>query len=141
MCQDCVRKTSAAVSMSLAMTNPVLVWPYHQEQKHRAASQCQSSGSQSQSQSQIQQQPQLQPESHIKPSSASTYSESTTYSYDKEKSPSSPKQKRSMKQRIKDTFKEMGGSPTSKSDRESDLKTKDDTEEHGPVGSSSHSRA
>ncbi|KAK6957948.1 hypothetical protein Daesc_000738 [Daldinia eschscholtzii] len=113
MCQDCYRTTAAAVSMSLAMTNPELIWPHHQDQKRQAA-QCQKSGTQTQQQHQ-QQQPQPQPD--VKPSSASTYSGSTTYSIDKEKSQGDAKQKRSMRQRITETLKDLGRPSTEKSDR------------------------
>ncbi|KAI1482326.1 hypothetical protein F4774DRAFT_370904 [Daldinia eschscholtzii] len=108
MCQDCYRTTSAAVSMSLAMTNPELIWPHHQDQKRQAA-QYQKSGTQTQQQQ--------QPQSDVKPSSASTYSGSTTYSIDKEKSQGDAKQKRSMRQRLTETLKDLGRSPTEKSDR------------------------
>ncbi|KAI0111728.1 hypothetical protein F4814DRAFT_423405 [Daldinia grandis] len=131
MCQDCSRTSAAAVSMSLAMTNPELIWPYHQDQK-RQPIYCQSSKEQRQTQTKT------QPD--VKPSSASTFSESTTYSYDKEKSQSGTKQKRSMRQRIKETFKDMGNLPTAKSDRKNDQKTEDLTTDHGPMSSSTEGR-
>ncbi|KAI8965569.1 hypothetical protein F5Y11DRAFT_344445 [Daldinia sp. FL1419] len=124
MCQDCCRTTAAAVSMSLAMTNPELIWPHHQDQKRRSAH-CQSPKTLSQS----------QPSSDVKPSSASTYSESTTYSYDKETSPGGAKKKQSMRQRIKDTFKGIGNPPTAKSDRENGQ-----TVDHGPMSPSTEGR-
>ncbi|KAI1800516.1 hypothetical protein F4811DRAFT_538678 [Daldinia bambusicola] len=114
MCQDCYRTTSAAVSMSLAMTNPELIWPHHQDQKRQAA-QCQSS---SKAQTQT-------PQSDVKPSSASTYSGSTTYSIDKEKSQGDVKQKRSMRQRIKETLKDLGRPPAEKPGQKDGQKDED----------------
>ncbi|KAI1397533.1 hypothetical protein F4819DRAFT_471755 [Hypoxylon fuscum] len=131
MCKNCYSTTAASFSPSLAiaMTNPELVWSHHQEQKQRAGL-YHTSQSQPQAQAQAQQQP------GIKPSSASTYSESTTYSYDKDKSHSETNTKRSMKQRIKDTFKDMGSPPTSKYDRDHGQETKNRKSDHGPMGSS-----
>ncbi|KAF3061916.1 hypothetical protein GL218_03727 [Daldinia childiae] len=127
MCQDCYRTSAAAVSMSLAMTNPELIWPYHQEQKRQSAH---SQSSKAQTQAQL----------DVKPSSASTYSESTTYSYDKEKSHSDTKQKRSMRQRIKETLKDIGNPPTAKSDRKNGQKTEDLTTDYGLMSSSTQGR-
>ncbi|KAI1650447.1 uncharacterized protein F4817DRAFT_327761 [Daldinia loculata] len=129
MCQDCYRKSAAAVSMSLAMTNPELIWPHHQDQKRQLAD-YQSSKAQTQAKTQ----------SDVKPSSASTYSESTTYSYDKEKSHGDTKQKRSMRQRIKETLKDMGNSPTAKYDRKHGQKTEDLTTDYGLMSSSTQGR-
>ncbi|KAI1658357.1 hypothetical protein F4813DRAFT_356565 [Daldinia decipiens] len=129
MCQDCYRTSAAAVSMSLAMTNPELIWPHHQDNKRQSAH-FQPSKTQTQTKAQ----------SDVKPSSASTYSESTTYSYDKEKSHGDAKQKRSMRQRIKETFKDIGNSPTEKYDRKNGQKTEDLTTYHGPMSSSTQGR-
>ncbi|KAI1379621.1 hypothetical protein F4677DRAFT_409798 [Hypoxylon crocopeplum] len=115
MCRNCYHMTAVSFSPSLAITNPELVWPHHQEQKQRAAM------------SNAHNQAQSQPQEQAKPSSASTYSESTTYSYDKDLSQTETKQKRSMRQRIKNTLKDMGSSPTTRS-------------EHGPMGSNPQSR-
>ncbi|KAI1776622.1 hypothetical protein F4818DRAFT_354800 [Hypoxylon cercidicola] len=129
MCRNCYHTTAASFSPSMAITNHELVWPHHQEQKQRAAA-AQASKTQSQPQT----------ESHIKPSSASTYSEATTYSYDKEQSQTETKQKRSMRQRLKDAFKDLGSPPTSKYDREHGQETRDPKPEHAPMSSSPLSR-
>ncbi|KAI2620627.1 hypothetical protein GGS26DRAFT_303081 [Hypomontagnella submonticulosa] len=123
MCRDCYHTTAASFSPSLAMTNPELIWSHHQEQKQRAGLYS-SSKAHSQPQS----------------SSASTYSESTTYSYDKEKSHSDTKQKRSMRQRVKDAFKDMGSPPRSYDDRVNGRQTEDQKVDHGPMSSSPLSR-
>ncbi|KAI1386755.1 uncharacterized protein F4822DRAFT_325645 [Hypoxylon trugodes] len=128
MCGNCHHTTAASFSSALAITNPELIWVHQQEQKRRA-------GLYHNYHKQSQSQP-----SNVMSSSASTYSESTTYSYDKEKSQGDTKQKRSMKQRIKETFKEMGSPPTSKYDRDHGLATKDHATEHGPMSSSPLSR-
>ncbi|XXG98882.1 Squalene epoxidase [Hypoxylon texense] len=128
MCRNCYHTTAASFSPSMAITNPELVWPHHQEQKQRAAAAHQASKAQSQ--------PQTETESHIKPSSASTHSESTTYSYDKDKSQAETKQKRSMRQRLKGVFKDMGSPPTSKDDREHGRETTEQTLDHAPMSSS-----
>ncbi|KAI4859238.1 hypothetical protein F4820DRAFT_176608 [Hypoxylon rubiginosum] len=129
MCRNCYHTTAASFSPSMAITNPALVWPHHQEQKQRAAAH-QASKTQSQPQT----------VSHVKPSSALTYSESTTYSYDQEKNQTETKQKRSMRQRLKGVFKDMGNPPTSKDDREHGQETRDRTSEHAPMSSSPLSR-
>ncbi|KAI0172170.1 hypothetical protein GGR52DRAFT_549301 [Hypoxylon sp. FL1284] len=109
MCRDCYHMTAATLSSSVAITNPELVLPYYQEQKQRAAASRTS-----------QTRPQPQTESYIKPSSASTYSGSTVYSYDKEQDPVQTKEKRSMRQRLKDALRDADHSHTSKEARRHD---------------------
>ncbi|OTA59304.1 hypothetical protein K449DRAFT_397592 [Hypoxylon sp. EC38] len=127
MCRTCYQTTAASFSPSLAITNPELIWVHHMEQKQRASI---NHALSTQSQS--------KPE--VKPSSASTYSESTTYSYDKDKNQSSPKQKRSMRQRIKEVFKDIGSPPTTHQDRVDGQKTQDQAIDHGPMSSTPQSR-
>ncbi|KAI1417023.1 hypothetical protein F5Y13DRAFT_153563 [Hypoxylon sp. FL1857] len=126
MCRTCYQTTTACFSSSLAITNPELIWVHHLEQKQRARLNHAMSS-------------QSQPKPEVKPSSASTYSESTTYSYDKEKSQNDTKQKRSVRQRIKEAFKDMGSPPSSYHDRVNGRKTQDQTE-HGPINSTPVSR-
>ncbi|KAI1137791.1 hypothetical protein F5Y05DRAFT_386364 [Hypoxylon sp. FL0543] len=127
MCRTCYQTTTASFSASLAITNPELIWVHHMEQKQRAhINRALSSPS--------------QPRSDVKPSSASTYSESTTYSYDKDKSQSDSKQKRSVRQRIKETFKNMGSPPTAYHDRVNGQETQVQSTEHGPMNSTPQSR-
>ncbi|KAI2464580.1 hypothetical protein F4781DRAFT_412618 [Annulohypoxylon bovei var. microspora] len=125
MGQDCYNTTAASVSLSLAMTNPELLWANHQEQKRiaRQASKVQP-----------------QPQSNVMSSSASTFSGSTAYSYDKEQSQGDPKQKRSVRQRIKEAFKDMGSPPTAHQDRVSGQKTEKQSDEYGPMSSTPQSR-
>ncbi|KAI6084397.1 hypothetical protein F4821DRAFT_242756 [Hypoxylon rubiginosum] len=131
MCRNCYGTTAASFSPSLAITNPELIWSHQLEQKQRAAAAAQASKAQSQTQSES---------SQVKPSSASTYSESTTYSYDKDKSQTETTPKRSMRQRLKGVFKDMGNPPTSKYDREHDQETTDRKTDHAPMSSSPISR-
>ncbi|KAI0152130.1 hypothetical protein F4776DRAFT_600202 [Hypoxylon sp. NC0597] len=127
MCRTCYQTTAASFSPSLAITNPELIWVHHMEQKQRAnINRALSTRS--------------QPQSEVQPSSASTYSESTTYSYDKDKNQSNHKQKRSMRQRIKEAFKDMGSPPTSHHDRVNGQKTQEQAAEHGPMSSTPQSR-
>ncbi|KAI1206508.1 uncharacterized protein F4807DRAFT_439385 [Annulohypoxylon truncatum] len=126
MCKDCYKTTAASVSMSLAMTNPELIWPYHQEQK-RAARQAS--------------QAQPQPQSDVMSSSASTFSGSTAYSYDKEQGQNdTTTQKRSVRQRIKEAFKDMGSPPSAYHDRVNGQKTEEPAPEYGPMSSTPQSR-
>ncbi|KAI0841191.1 hypothetical protein F5Y06DRAFT_215074 [Hypoxylon sp. FL0890] len=127
MCRTCYQTTAASFAPSLAITNPELIWVHHMEQKQRARIN-HALGSQS------------QPKADVKPSSASTYSESTTYSYDKDKSQGDSKQKRSVRQRIKETFKNMGSPPTAHHDRVNGQKTQEPSTEHGPMSSTPQSR-
>ncbi|OTA93603.1 hypothetical protein M434DRAFT_291082 [Hypoxylon sp. CO27-5] len=127
MCRTCYQTTAASFSSSLAITNPELIWVHHMEQKQRASI---NHALSTQSQS----------KPDVKPSSASTYSESTTYSYDKDKSQSSPKQKRSMRQRIKEVFKDMGSPPASHHDRVNSHKTEEQVADHSPMSSTPQSR-
>lgn len=131
MCKNCHETSSGSVALSLAMTNPELVWAYNQEQKRAT---CQASKAQ---QSQIQQQ---QPQSDIMSSSASTFSGSTAYSYDKGLDKTDTKQKRSVKQRIKEAFKDLGSPPTAYHDRVNGRKTEEPAPEYGPMSSTPQSR-
>ncbi|KAI1098886.1 hypothetical protein F4804DRAFT_323532 [Jackrogersella minutella] len=120
--------TTASFSPSFAMTNPELVWSHHQEQKQRAALH-QAATAQSQ----------YRPQSDVKSSSASTFSGSTAYSYDKDQSQAGTP-KRSVRQRIKEAFQDMGSPPTSYHDRVSGSKTKEQSPDHGPMSSTPQSR-
>ncbi|KAI1086370.1 hypothetical protein F5B19DRAFT_162816 [Rostrohypoxylon terebratum] len=133
MCNNCRETSSGSVALSLAMTNPELVWAYNQEQKRAAH---QASKAQQQSQTQQQQQPQ----SDIMSSSASTFSGSTAYSFDKGLNKADSKQKRSVKQRIKEAFKDLGSPPAAHHDRVNGRKTEEPAPEYGPMSSTPQSR-
>ncbi|KAI0388089.1 hypothetical protein F5Y04DRAFT_241638 [Hypomontagnella monticulosa] len=128
MCRNCYHTTAASFSPSLAMTNPELIWSHHQEQKQRAGLYPTSKA------------PSQPQQTAMKSSSASTYSESTTYSYDKEKSHNDTKQKRSMRQRVKDAFKDIGSPPRSYDERVNGQQTQDQKVDHGPMSSNPLSR-
>ncbi|KAI0889301.1 uncharacterized protein GGS22DRAFT_184879 [Annulohypoxylon maeteangense] len=111
------------------MTNPELIWAHHQEQKQAARRA-----------SKARHQTQAQPQSDVMSSSASTFSGSTAYSYDKDQPQTDSKQKRSVRQRIKEAFKDMGSPPTAYEDRVNGRKTEEPAPEHGPMSSTPQSR-
>ncbi|KAI1460377.1 hypothetical protein F4805DRAFT_391500 [Annulohypoxylon moriforme] len=124
MSKDSYKTSAAAVSLSLAMTNPELIWAHHQEQKRAAR----------------RHQTQSQPQSDVMSSSASTFSGDTAHSYDKGQAEVDSKQKRSVRQRIKEAFKDMGSPPTAYQDRVNGRKTEEPAPEHGPMSSTPQSR-
>ncbi|KAI1073666.1 hypothetical protein F5B20DRAFT_587075 [Whalleya microplaca] len=117
MCRDCYNTTAASFCPSIAITNPELIWSYQQEQKRQKA---------------LQKPKATKPE--VMPSSASTYSGSTAYSYNKEEGQSKPK--RSMRQKIKEVWKDMGNPPTARYDSEHGTSSKDAKGTSGPMNSS-----
>ncbi|RYP25673.1 hypothetical protein DL767_008313 [Monosporascus sp. MG133] len=72
----------------MSMTNPELIWAQVQEKKMREAAK----------QDRLNRQ--------VKSSAASSYSELTTYSFDKDQIRSSPRPRRSLRDRVKDAFRD-----------------------------------
>ncbi|RYP75539.1 hypothetical protein DL770_007392 [Monosporascus sp. CRB-9-2] len=77
----------------MSMTSPELIWAQVQEKKQR----------ESVKRDRLNQQ--------VKSSAASTHSELTTYSFDKDQIRNAPKLRRSLRDRVKDAFRD-GGRPS-----------------------------
>ncbi|RYP85965.1 hypothetical protein DL769_000828 [Monosporascus sp. CRB-8-3] len=91
--KHCVFTSTASLSPSMSMTNPELIWAQVQEKKQR----------ESMKQDRLNRQ--------VQSSAASTYSELTTYSFDKDQTRNAPKLRRSLRDRVKDAFRD-GGRPS-----------------------------